>query len=152
MNHKQLVRRLAMWLKNSRNYSVVVLERSTAVWETPDVLGFKGPRSLLIECKVSRSDFLADSKKRFRLIAETGMGDLRFYAAPKGVLTASDIPPKWGFLEISERCVTEISEAEEQQADKRAEVAFLVSAIRRLEIACTVFVRAEPTNEEEATL
>lgn len=141
MTHKQLCRRMALWLKNARNYSVVITERATSNAETPDVLGFQGPRSLLIECKVSRADFLADREKPFRANAERGMGDLRYFAAPAGIIRPSDLPENWGLLEVRDKQVREIIDATLQLADKRAEVAFLVSAIRRLEIACTVFVQ-----------
>lgn len=147
MTHKQLVRRMALWLKNNRDYSVVVAERATSAMETPDVLGFKGPQSLLIECKVSRSDFLADREKAFRAYAERGMGDLRYFAAPAGIIKPEDLPVNWGLLEVRDKQVRQLIEAMPQTANKRAEVAFLVSAIRRLEIACTVFVQHETTAE-----
>jgi hypothetical protein len=132
---------MALWLKNARNYSVVVTERTTSVSETPDVLGFHGPCSLLIECKVSRADFLADREKPFRASPERGMGDLRYYAAPAGIIKPDDLPENWGLLEVRDKQVREIVDATLQLSDKRAEVSFLVSAIRRLEIACTVFVQ-----------
>lgn len=143
MSHKQLCRRMALWLKNARNYSVVITERSTSAMETPDVLGFHAGRSLLIECKVSRADFLSDREKSFRAYAERGMGDLRYFAAPRGIIKPEDLPANWGLLEVSDRQVREIVEATDQPANKKAEVLFLVSAIRRLEIACAVFVRHE---------
>lgn len=149
MTHKQLVTRMSLWLRNSRGYSVVIAERATAAMETPDVLGFHAARSLLIECKVSRADFFADGEKRFRVQAEKGMGDLRYFAAPAGVLTADDLPPDWGLLEVRDKQVREVLGAIPQQANKRSEVLFLVSAIRRLEIACTVYVRHDPETTEE---
>lgn len=144
MTHKQLVNRMVHWLRHTRRYSVVVAERATRVSETPDVLGFHGGKSLLIECKVSRADFLADREKQFRAQAEQGMGDLRYYAAPGGILTPADLPLGWGLLEVrSNNGVRFVVEATSQPANKRNEVSFLVSAIRRLEIACTVFVQHE---------
>lgn len=77
MTHKQLVRRMSNWLRNSKGYSVVIAELATRNSETPDVLGFHAGASMMIECKVSRSDFLADREKRFRRCEELGMGDQR---------------------------------------------------------------------------
>lgn len=147
ITHKQLVTRMALWLRNARGYSVVITERATAAMETPDVLGFHAGKSLLIECKVSRADFLADREKSFRATAERGMGDLRFFAAPAGMIKADEVPANWGLLEVRERQVREVKDAEFQEANKRAEVVFLVSAIRRLEISCSVYVRHEEGGE-----
>ena len=60
MTHKQLCTRISLWLKNVQRYTVVATELSTAASETPDVIGWHGmAESILIECKVSRSDFLS---------------------------------------------------------------------------------------------
>lgn len=150
MTHKQAVRRMARWLRNSMGYSVVVAELATSAMETPDVLGFHSSRSMLIEVKVSRADFLADGEKSFRRRMEQGMGDERYFAAPKGMLNPEEMPDKWGLIEIDERCVRVVKEAEQQESNKRNEVIFLVSAIRRLEIATAVFVRTENEAEEAA--
>jgi len=126
----------------------VVTELSTQCHETPDVIGFHGAGgSILVECKVSRSDFLADRNKDFRRFPESGMGDLRFYAAPPGVVLESDDLGAWGLLEIREHQIKIIREAKPQEASKCSEVKLLMSVLRRLEISTAVFVR-----EETATL
>lgn len=144
LTHKQAVRRMAKWLKDTKGFTIVIAELSTAAQETPDVIGWSGSRgSVLIEVKVSRSDFHADANKRFRAISELGMGDRRYYAAPSGVLEPDDIPAGWGLLEITDRQIREIVEPSRVTANKGAEVIMLTSAIRRLEIATCVFVRHE---------
>ena len=42
--------------------SVIVTEISAATWkgEIPDVLGFNSRGSILIECKISRTDFIVN--------------------------------------------------------------------------------------------
>lgn len=70
--------------------------------EQPDAMGFRSGTSCLIECKVSRSDFLADKKKRFRKDPAMGMGDWRFMMAPKGLIKVTELPKGWGLLEVSE--------------------------------------------------
>lgn len=66
--------------------------------ECPDVIGWRDGHSILIECKVSRSDFLADKKKKFRAEPAIGMGDARLFLAPPGVIRTDDLPDGWGLL------------------------------------------------------
>ncbi len=135
---------MANYLKNSVGCTVVVTELGTQNNENPDVIGFKyAGHSTLIEVKVSRSDFLSDRSKRFRREMELGMGDLRYFAAPKGLLKAEEMPESWGLLEIEDRCVRVRKEAVHQTANKKAEVVVLMSALRRVEIATAVYVRTE---------
>jgi len=140
--HKQLVRRLGSWLKNRRYMTVVITELTTGTSETPDVVGWKcGGCSTLVECKVSRADFKADAKKFFRRNEGRGIGDRRYMATPKGLLTPREVPEGWGLLEVGNHQVREIKPAEYKEANKTAECTMLVSAIRRLEISTAVFVR-----------
>ena len=149
MTHRELVRRMAKWLKYSRQMTVVVSELSTRNSETPDVIGWKGgAHSILVECKMSRSDFFADSNKPCRRAGGLGMGDVRYYAAPKGVLSENDMPPLWGLLEVDEHRVRVALEASHQDADKRSECVVLMSALRRLEISTAVYVVAESAEPE----
>lgn len=135
---------MAKWLKDVRGYTVVIAELSTTNAETPDVIGWSGTHgSMLIEVKVSRADFHADKNKRFRQIAEQGMGHKRYFAAPKGMLRVDEMPDGWGLLEIESRVIRTVKEADNQQANHAAEVRMLTSTIRRLEIATCVFVRHE---------
>lgn len=146
--HKDACGRVARWLQNTAGCAVVMTERTTRVQETPDAIGWKGDGdSILVECKVSRSDFHADKAKIFRRIEEQGVGRHRYYAAPSGVLTPEDMPDGWGLLEITERQVRVRKQPESKSANKDAEVSMLVSAIRRLELAATVFVRHEEPPE-----
>ncbi len=144
LTHKAAVKRMAAWLKGAGRCLIVAAELKTQNHETPDVLGFYGAGgSILIECKVSRSDFLADRNKIFRAYQADGMGDLRYFAAPMGLLRADEMPENWGLLEIGEHRIRKTLEANYQQANKTAEVKMLMSIIRRLEIATAVFVQHE---------
>ena len=154
LTHKQMVRRMALWLRNHKKCPVVFAELTTQNTETPDVIGFHGAGgSTLIECKISRADYLADSNKIFRRYLELGMGDTRYFAAPKGMLKPEELPENWGLLEVEERCVRIKKEAIHQPADKRCEVKMLMSAIRRLELSTAVFVRQDECEADtEASL
>lgn len=69
--------------------------------EQPDVLGIdSGGTSILCEVKVSRSDFLADKKKIWRVNHECGIGDYRVYVTPKGLLKPEEIPYGWMLWEV----------------------------------------------------
>lgn len=69
--------------------------------EQPDVMGLTAyGESIIVEVKVSRSDFLADQKKPWRANPEMGMGDERVYLAPEGLLKLSDIPYGWQLWEV----------------------------------------------------
>ena len=75
--------------------------------ESPDALGFRagGPwvGTYLVEVKTSRADFLADRKKKFRLIPSHGGGDGRFYLCPAGLIEAHEIPDKWGLIWVNKQ-------------------------------------------------
>jgi len=147
--HKKLVRRMATWLKNTKRMTVVMSELATRNSETPDVIGWiSGAASTLIECKVSRADFLADKKKLFRRYEERGMGDKRYIAAPKGLLRAEEMPDGWGLLEV-DHYVRESKIPELKEASKRNECVMLMSALRRLEISTAVYVVHEIKDEKD---
>lgn len=102
MTHDELVTRAARWLAKTRRCPVVVTEIVTAssTGEIPDAIGWEGGRSHLVECKVSRSDFLADRKKSFRIMPDLGLGDYRWYMTPPGLVTPDELPDGWGLLEV----------------------------------------------------
>jgi hypothetical protein len=145
MTHKDAVKRIGSWLSGSKGCLVVATELATQNNETPDALGFHGPGgSILVEIKVSRADFLADKNKSFRKWEDFGMGDHRYFAAPKGLLKAEEMPEGWGLLEIEEHCIRERAKPAEKKANKRAEVKLLMSIVRRLKLSTAVFVIADP--------
>jgi len=74
-----------------------------------DVMGFRADASILIECKTSRSDFLADKNKPERRGEIEGYGNYRLYLAPKGILKLTDLPVGWGLLEVNEKNKVEIT-------------------------------------------
>lgn len=67
--------------------------------ENPDVFAFTKHQSILIECKASRSDFLADKKKPFRQNPQDGIGAMRFYLVNEGVARHEEMPDKWQLIE-----------------------------------------------------
>jgi len=147
--HNQLVRRIATWFKNRHQSSIVMAEFVTVAQEIPDVLAMQsGARSVLVECKVSRSDFLSDKDKFFRRQEEYGVGDRRYYAAPEGIIKDEELPDGWGLLEVRPHSILERVEPKDKEANKRSECIMLMSALRRLEISTAVFVIQEEKTED----
>lgn len=102
MTHSELVKYSSRWLLN-QNIVRVTLEEFGAGnnGEIPDVIGFgRFGNSVVIECKVSRSDFLRDHKKPFR--KENGMGKYRLFSCPWGLININELPEKWGLVWFNE--------------------------------------------------
>lgn len=99
MTHKELVDIAYRWLVKNGGVGVVFKELKSLDREIPDVIGFDSWKSILIEVKVSRSDFLSDQKKPHRV---KGMGNWRFYCCPKGMIKVSELPKKWGLIYVAE--------------------------------------------------
>lgn len=100
MTHAELVEFAARWLRGTRRCALVAEERSCQKSsESPDAIGW-GPRgdSVLVECKVSRVDFLADRRKPHR--AGAGMGLERWYLTDRGLMRPEEITAGWGLLEV----------------------------------------------------
>lgn len=154
ISHEELVQTAFAYLRTDAGCSVVFQERVSPGFEIPDAIGFKSGLSFLIECKASRADFLADKKKAFRKNPALGMGYERYFMAPIGLLEPSEIPDGWGLLEVCEmrRKYRRVEKAKEGgQFFERgliAEVSYLVSAIRRINVSMAVFVESEAVNNE----
>lgn len=97
MNHDDLVTRALNWLANSRGCYFVFAEKVYRE-ESPDAIGWIGRWSVLIECKISKSDFYRDRRKLIRALG-FGMGQERYYLTPPGLLKPEMIPDGWGLME-----------------------------------------------------
>lgn len=97
MTHAELVGRAGKWLKGV-GCPLVFTELVTTQSEQPDAIGWRnrGSESYLIECKTSRSDFLADRRKPHRMVK--GLGRFRYFMCPPGMITPDELPPRWGLL------------------------------------------------------
>src|SRR2546430_16715252 len=105
MTHSQLVQQAVIWLRAYR-CGVILSEQSCASGEMPDAIGWKRAcHSILIECKISRADFLADRDKPFRRKPANGLGCERFYLTPPSMVRLEELPAGWGLLECHQRKV-----------------------------------------------
>ena len=104
MTHAALVDLAIKFLRSRYRCGIVLSEQSCASGEQPDVIGWKKKcRSVLVECKISRADFLADRDKPFRRDPALGMGSERFYLVPAGLVLPDELPEHWGLLEVRNR-------------------------------------------------
>lgn len=116
ITHAALVNRAERWLRAGAtipNYRgapervrcAVVLTERMGGSECPDAIGWARHScvSVLIECKASRSDFLADRDKYFRDPDRQrhGMGRYRYYMTPRRLIKPEELPLGWGLIEVS---------------------------------------------------
>jgi len=137
MTHSELVQRAVHWLRGYR-CGVILSEQACASGEMPDAIGWKRAcHSVLVECKISRADFLADREKLFRQKQQMGMGCERFYMTPAGLLHAEELPNGWGLLEYRNRRVAVVQSAARNLRTGigfRYEMNLLLASLRRVEI------------------
>jgi hypothetical protein len=147
-SHKDLVTVAAKWLRNVRKCHAVIAELNlVSSDEIPDAIGwdFMG-RSVLIEVKASRSDFLVDKHKTFRKHAHFGMGLTRYYMCPMGMIHPQDlcVPEEgtgellwngWGILEVdnSGRVHRMFDSRKFIKRNERMELRQLVGTLRRVQ-------------------
>lgn len=120
MTHADLVERAETWLRNTRRCATVLTdEHTTGPGESPDAIGWRclhngtwenwranHRHSVLIECKVSLSDFRSDASKPWRVDPAAGMGRERLFMVPAGLLGATPkLPEGCGLLEVHGRRV-----------------------------------------------
>ena len=143
MTHAQLVQKAVVWLRSYR-CGVILSEQACLSGEMPDAIGWKRAcHSVLVECKVSRADFLADGDKPFRQKPAMGLGCERFYLTPAAVLRPEELPVGWGLLECHNRKIKLLHPAARNHrsaAGFRYEMNLLLASLRRVEI------RIEPQN------
>lgn len=137
MTHAQLVEKAVRWLRRYR-CGVVLSEQACASGEMPDAIGWKRAcHSVLVECKVTRADFLADRAKPFRLKPGQGVGSERFYLTPAGLVRREELPAGWGLLECCARGVEMIHPSTKNlrtDTGFRYEVNLLLASLRRVEV------------------
>jgi hypothetical protein len=137
MTHAQLVEKAVRWLRAYR-CGVVLSEQACASGEMPDAIGWKRAcHSVLVECKVSRSDFLADRDKPFRRKPQNGVGCERFYLAPAALIRTEELPAGWGLLECHRREVEVVAPSAKNLRSAtgfRYEMNLLLASLRRVEV------------------
>lgn len=136
-DHKDLCLKVGKWLKKHYgnqqipNCPTTSIDMMTIESEIPDVIGWCSGRSVMIEVKVGRGDFLKDHKKPFRKNPKEGVGEQRFYCCPDGLIKVNEIPEDWGLLYLKNNKIEVIKVAKLQESNLKAERNMLLSIIRR---------------------
>lgn len=137
MTHAELVTVAVRWLKTRQRERcyVVLAEPPAQTGESPDAIGWNSRASYLVECKVSRADFLADLKKP-RRVAGRRLARYCYYLAQAGLLGPEDVPAAWGLLELRGDAVHVVRDAEDgihlrSGHEVRDEVNLLYAELRR---------------------
>lgn len=120
-------------------HAIIPELKTWATTESPDVIAWRAVLganmtvSVVVECKTSRADFLADRAKPFRKDPARGMGYYRWMFAPSGLLRPDEIPERWGLAELGPRGVRKRLAAKPfKEHNAQAETALLVAALRRV--------------------
>ncbi len=115
LTHADLCDIAARWLKkplsgHGHGCQIAFTETRTGylAGESPDAIGFRvsthryGGGSTVVECKISRADFLHDSKKPHRYEG-CGMGRFRYYLCPEDMIEPQELPTGWGLVYVTAR-------------------------------------------------
>jgi hypothetical protein len=113
-------------------------EQACISGEMPDAIGWKrANHSVLVECKVTRADFLADRGKPFRAKPEQGVGSERFYLTPPGLVKVEELPVGWGLLELRRGRVEMVGASAKNLRTTKGfgyEMNLLLASLRRVEV------------------
>lgn len=122
MTHKELIEVAYKWVLKRGGCGIAFKELKSTAKEIPDVIGFDHWHSIIIECKVSKSDFFKDKYKKHR---NRGMGVFRFFCCPADIIKIEDLPEKWGLIYVDEnrnyRVVKEVRREQRPDYDHEKE-------------------------------
>ncbi|MDR3764406.1 MAG: hypothetical protein P4M01_09950 [Acidobacteriota bacterium] len=137
MTHERLIKMAEAWLRRQR-CDIVLSEQGCSSGEMPDAIGWKAKNhSILIECKVSRADFLADAAKPWRKDPSIALGNERLFAAPAGMLKVEELPKGWGLLEADGRGLKPVKRGLRKLREAEGlmnEMSLLLASLRRVEV------------------
>jgi hypothetical protein len=138
MTHAALVKSAIEWLRGKYRCGIVLSEQACISGEIPDAIGWKGKNhSVVIECKVSRADFLAERSKPFRSDPNIALGCERYYFTPRALLKPEELPAGWGLLECHNRSVAVVKKSKRNLRTPEGlmnEMNLLLASLRRVEV------------------
>ncbi|WP_219118472.1 adenylosuccinate synthase [Janthinobacterium sp. UMAB-56] len=116
--HQDLCSLAVNWLQRAPGRSgpacQVAFSEAKGGWngEIPDAIGFRTAAedegSVVVEVKVSRSDYLADRAKAHRQDGAAGMGLYRYFMVPEGIIAVHEMPPRWGLVEVTPKGILRV--------------------------------------------
>jgi hypothetical protein len=136
VTHKELVRAAVRWLTGTQHCGAVLAEISTSAMENPDAIGWQTHKSIVVECKASRADFLANKNKPCIRIGHL-VGNERYFICEPFVIKPEDLEGTdygliivdGGYSRVKIRAKFRALDSGEHQ-DERT---MLVSALRRIQ-------------------
>ena len=143
LTHADLVRRAYSWLVGRHGCLIAFAEIGTSAEVHPDAIGFCRPTgkgcdwSVLVECKLSRSDFRADRNKPIHTDPDGCPGQERWYLTPPGLVSAHEVPEGWGLAEVGARSIRVVAPApigDWRPTRARQDMIILAAALRRHQI------------------
>jgi hypothetical protein len=137
MEHGALVDAAVNWLRSQR-CGIVLSEQGCSSGEMADAIGWKGKcHSIVVECKISRADFLTDASKPWRADPAIALGCERYYLAPKGMIREDELPAGWGLLQIHAYKVSLVKKSKRnlrQEEGFKNEMNLLLASLARVEV------------------
>ena len=137
MTHAQMVEKAVRWLRSFR-CGVVLSEQACTSGEMPDAIGWKKAcHSVMVECKMTRADFLVDREKPWRQKPERGVGCERFYLTLPALIKVQELPAGWGLLEFRRGRVEMVRESAKNLRTAvgfRYEMNLLLASLKRVEV------------------
>ena len=137
VTHSDLIVRAKRWLLTVRGCGFVLCELTSYAGEVPDAIGWRHNYSILIECKLTRADFLSDRKKHSRRDPMLGMGNYRYYLSHPDIIRESDLPEKWGLLYCCHKnrvCIIRKAQCFDDPVIAQNDRYLLYSALRRVHL------------------
>jgi hypothetical protein len=156
MTHSELCQRAVRWLRNTKRCNPVFSGNASCT-EIPDAIGWSAYGSIVVECKTTILDFLADGEKyvrytrpswhssikgngRKRQLEEAGydkhtipnMGDYRFFLCEPGVIEKAHMEkyPDHGLIHVVGRRIAIVLDARRRESvNLRGEIRYLRFAI-----------------------
>lgn len=160
--HYDLCVRGAKWLRSRKNvehcegrWKYVAVEMCVCACENPDIWAFNGWSTIVVEVKVSRSDYLNDAKKPWHQpgMEECLAGNYRYYLTPKGLLTKEDLPEGVGLLEWDGKKIGRTIAAKRHSVSNHADMLIMASLLRREEFKEGIYnFRGQPTTIKPKTV
>lgn len=153
LKHKELCLIGSKILKTKLGCTVSISEPS-GIKENPDAIGWRytyggeSDGSILIEAKMSRSDFKADFKKSFRQYPEKGIGNWRYYICPTDLIKVEDLPENWGLIYVNDRKHTKIIKDVSSNAKLRKQHKFVNFNIENERFLLTRWVNKVADNDK----
>lgn len=111
--HARLIEQAADWLRTQQGVTRILTEPNATKHgakgeELPDVFGSRGGYTVVIECKATHADFMADQRKPSRRGESLGIGVHRMYCCPEHIIESYEVQDGWGLLYATAEGLREI--------------------------------------------